>query len=108
SKSLANERFVSSQIGGQLIHVFLLHITLKHSFLQRDVHSHIAVFGDQIVVVEREQKRIDEKHPVKPLGIEIRSKHHEICQASLNIHFVENTVPVGRTACSFRRLFLVD
>ena len=45
---------------------------------------------------------------MKPLGIEVRSQRHAIGQARLDVHFVEDAVPVSRAACRFCSFFLVD
>src|ERR1700739_2662215 len=50
----------------------------------------------------------DKKHPVKALGIEVRGQSHAIGQASLDIQFIQNAVPIGCPTGGFRRLLLVD
>ncbi len=105
---LADERLVTGQIGGQASHAFLLHVAPEHFFLQWKVDGHVAVPGDQIMVIEREKKRINEEHPVKSFGIKIRRQRHAIGQASLDVHFVEDAVPVSRAARGFRSLLLFD
>src|SRR5487761_442196 len=58
----------------------LVHITMKHFFLQRNINRLIRIAVPEISIVEGKQERIDKKHPMKPRGIEICSHSRTICK----------------------------
>src|SRR6267154_1383370 len=59
SQSLADEVFITGEIGGQGTDVFLLHVAMQHFFLKRDVDAHVRVLAGLIAIFERKEKRID-------------------------------------------------
>ena len=60
------------------------------------------------MIVEGKQERIDEKNPVKALGIQIRSKSDTVREAGFDVQLIQNAVPICGAARSFGGLLLVN
>ena len=90
----AHERQIFGEGPGQCTQSCLPEFALQQLLLQGNVDTQVYVARGQILVVQREEKRVDKEDPVEAFGIEVISHGDAVGHHRLHVQLVEDAIEV--------------